>query len=154
MVGGGGWAAATPVAAKIGADNCKVLGKQRRDAAPHQVCLRKAVQQEDRRPGPVGAHEDARLTRLDLGSREVIHHFTFSPSYLSRTSINEKRRFRKAQEAANLLFRSYLGAWAPLPSMQVAPGAHELRNEVGEGICGATCRGSGNRPQQNAEAYE
>jgi hypothetical protein len=39
------------------------------------VCLRKAVQQEDRRAGPVRAHENACLTGLDLGGCEVIHHF-------------------------------------------------------------------------------
>src|ERR687897_138383 len=75
MVPGGGRAAAAPVASKIGADDRKVAGKQRRDAAPHQVCLRKAVQQEDRRPGPVRAHENADLTCLDLGGCEVIYHF-------------------------------------------------------------------------------
>src|SRR5215204_3774766 len=73
MVPGGSRAAAAPVAAKIGADDLKVAGKQRRDAAPHQVCLRKAVQQENRRPGPVRAHENAGLTRLDLRGCEVIH---------------------------------------------------------------------------------
>jgi hypothetical protein len=71
----GGRATAAPVAAKIGADDSKVAGEQRRDAAPHQVRLREAVQQEDRRPGPAVAHEDAGLIRLDLAGCELIHHF-------------------------------------------------------------------------------
>jgi hypothetical protein len=73
MVPGGGRATAQPVAAKVGADYRKGAGEQRRDAAPHQVRLREAVQQEDRRPGPLRAHENAGLTRLDLGRCELIH---------------------------------------------------------------------------------
>src|SRR5215210_1522760 len=92
MVPGGSRAAAAPVAAKIGADDRKVAGKQRRDAAPHQVCLRKAVQQENRRPGPVRAHENAGLIRLDLGGCEVIHHFRPCPFLISITSLS----FREA----------------------------------------------------------
>src|SRR3712207_8033924 len=76
MVRGGDRAAAAPVAAKVGADDRKVAGEQRRDAAPHQVYLRKAVQQEDRRTEAVRAHEDAGLPRLDLGGYEVIHHLS------------------------------------------------------------------------------
>src|SRR5215212_9508200 len=87
MVPGGGRAAAAPVAAKIDADNRKVAGKQRRDAAPHQVRLRKAVQQENRRPGPVRAHENAGLTRLDLGGCEVIHHFRLCSFLSTRAGI-------------------------------------------------------------------
>src|SRR5215212_5851469 len=86
MVPGGGQAAAAPVAAKIGADDRKVAGEQRRDAAPHQVCLRKAVQQEDRRPGPMRARENAGLTRLDLGACEVIHHFRPCSSLRTRAT--------------------------------------------------------------------
>src|SRR5829696_4124412 len=87
MVPGGGRAPAAPVAAKIGADDRKVAGKQRRDVAAHQVCLRKAVQQENRRPGPVRAHENACLTRLDLGGCEVIHHFRPSSFFSTRATI-------------------------------------------------------------------
>ena len=66
MVRRGVRTAAAPVAAKIGADDRKVTGKQRRDVAPHQVCLRKTVQQEDRGSGAAGANEYAGLARLDL----------------------------------------------------------------------------------------
>jgi hypothetical protein len=75
MVRGGDRAAAAPVAAKVGADDRKVAGEQRRDGAPHQVCLRETVQQEDWRTGAVRAYEDGCISRLDLGGREVIHHF-------------------------------------------------------------------------------
>src|SRR6059058_6020279 len=74
MVLGRDRATAAPIATQIGADYRKVTGKYRRDAAPHQVCLRKTVQQEDRRPGPGPAHKDTGLARLDLGSFEVIHY--------------------------------------------------------------------------------
>jgi transposase len=48
------------VAAEIGADDRKVASKQRRDAAPHQMRLRKAVQQED----PGGPDPDERTKML------------------------------------------------------------------------------------------
>lgn len=80
MVRRGDGTTAASVAAKIGADDREVASKQRRDAAPHQVCLWKAVQQEDRWPGTGRAHEDTGFTRLDLGGGEVIHHFPFQPS--------------------------------------------------------------------------
>ena len=48
MVQRGRRAAASPVAAKIGADHGEVAGQQRRHAAPHEVGLWKAVQQQDR----------------------------------------------------------------------------------------------------------
>jgi hypothetical protein len=75
MIAGGHRATTAPITAKISADNSEVACKQRRHAAPHQVRLRKAVQQEDRRPGATRAHEDAGLARLNLGRCEVIHHF-------------------------------------------------------------------------------
>src|SRR5437879_441221 len=65
MVRRGDRAAAAPVAAKIGADDRQVASKKRRHAAPQQVCLRKAVQQEDRRPGSV----DRKSTRLNSSHR-------------------------------------------------------------------------------------
>src|SRR5437763_10348723 len=74
VVRSGGRATAAPVATKIWADHRKATGKYRRDAAPHQVCLWKTVQQEDRRPGAGPARKDAGLARLDLGGFEVIHH--------------------------------------------------------------------------------
>jgi hypothetical protein len=74
MIWGGGWTTTTPVATQIGADDRTVAGKQRRDAAPHQVCPRKTMPQEDRRPGAGPAHKDPGLARLDLGSFNVIHH--------------------------------------------------------------------------------
>src|SRR5437773_11062211 len=74
MVLGRGRATAAPIATQIGADYRKVTGKHRRDAAPHEVCLRKTVQQEDRRPGAGPARKDTGLARLDLSSLEVIHH--------------------------------------------------------------------------------
>src|SRR5437867_2491700 len=74
MVLGRGRTTAAPIATQIGADYRKVTGKHRRDAAPHEVCLRKTVQQEDRRPGAGPARKDTGLARLDLSSLEVIHH--------------------------------------------------------------------------------
>src|SRR5215208_2726314 len=87
MVPSGGRATAAPVAAKVGTDDREVADKQRRDGAPHQVRLRKAVQQEDRRPGPVRAHENAGLTRLDLRGCEVIHHFRLCSFLRTRATI-------------------------------------------------------------------
>src|SRR6266699_23035 len=67
MVQCGDRAAAAPIAAKIRADDCEVGGEQRRDTAPHQVCLRKAVQQEYRRPGTLRTYEDGCLAGVDFG---------------------------------------------------------------------------------------
>jgi hypothetical protein len=75
MVWGGGRAAAASVAAKVGAHDREVMGKQRSNAVPHQVCLREAVQQEDRQPRAVESDEDGGLARVDLGGCEVFHHF-------------------------------------------------------------------------------
>ena len=65
---------AAPITAKIRADDREVTREQRRDAAPHQVRLRKAVQQENRRPAASRADEDRCVARVDLGRGEVVHH--------------------------------------------------------------------------------
>src|SRR4051812_31221444 len=101
MVWGGDRTGAAPVAPQISADDRKVVGKQRRDAAPHQVCLRKAVQQEDRRSRSVRAYEDAGLTRLNLSACEVIHHFR--PCSLLRTRVTPLATITKAVSAERLL---------------------------------------------------
>jgi len=75
MVWRGDRAAALPIAAKISADNGKVVRKQRRDAVPHQVSLRKAVQQENRRAQTQPAHEDTGLVRLNNLGFKVISSF-------------------------------------------------------------------------------
>ena len=59
MVGGRGGTSALSVAAKIGTDNREVASEQRRNTAPHQMCLRKAVQQEDRSTGTAMSHENS-----------------------------------------------------------------------------------------------
>src|SRR5262245_53483442 len=74
MVRGGGRAPTAPVATQVGTDDRTVAGKQRCDAAPHQVGLWKTVQQEERWPRPGPARQDAGLARLDLDSFEVVHH--------------------------------------------------------------------------------
>ena len=74
MVRGGDGTTAAPVAAKVGADDREIARKQRRDAAPHQVGLRKTVQQQDRRSGPGPAQENAGLAGFDFGSFELGHH--------------------------------------------------------------------------------
>ena len=63
---------APSVAAEIGADDGKRFGQPRRDFAPHEMRLGKAVQQEDRRAGAVGADEDPGFRRPDVGGGEVI----------------------------------------------------------------------------------
>src|SRR5882757_1665999 len=73
MVRGGRRAAALPVAAKIGTHHGEFARQQRRNTAPHQVRLRKTVQQEERRTLSAGAHEDAGFTGLDFSGSEVVH---------------------------------------------------------------------------------
>jgi hypothetical protein len=74
VLGVGGRTAALPIAAKICGDHGEIAGQQRGDAAPHQMGLRKAMQQEERRPGAGGPQEDAGLPGLDLGGPEALHH--------------------------------------------------------------------------------
>ena len=74
MVGVDGRAAAAAVAAQIGAHDRELAGEQRRDVAPHQVRLREAVQQEQRRPEARGAHEDGGIACVDLPAHETVEH--------------------------------------------------------------------------------
>jgi hypothetical protein len=73
MVRGGRRAAALPVAAKIGAHDGEFARQQRRNTAPHQMRLRKTVQQQERRARSRSAHEDAGFTGLDFSCCEVVH---------------------------------------------------------------------------------
>ncbi len=66
VIGRGRRAAALSIAAQIGAHDGELARQQRRDVAPHQVRLRKTVQQQQRRAGSRTAHEDAGFTGLDL----------------------------------------------------------------------------------------
>jgi len=103
MIRSGNRATTASVAAKVGADDGKIAGKHGRDAAPHQVCLRKAVQQENWRPGSGPADEDAGLTRLDLGSLEVVQHLEPCSLPRIRATIYGPHRHRHSMEDA---FRS------------------------------------------------
>src|SRR5690348_15933215 len=49
---------AAAIAAKIGADHCEAASKQGRHVSPHQMRLRKPVQQEDSRSRPEAAQKD------------------------------------------------------------------------------------------------
>ena len=66
MVRSGRRAAALPVAAKIGTHDREFARQQRRNTVPHQVRLRKTVQQQERWALSAGAHEDAGFTGLDF----------------------------------------------------------------------------------------
>ena len=84
--------AALAVAAKVGADDGKLVRQQSRYTAPHQVSLGKAVQQKQRRPGAVGAHEDSGLACVNFGDREIVHDFEsilvfHRQHYRSRTDV-------------------------------------------------------------------
>jgi len=60
MVGQRGRATAVAVAAQVGADDREPLGEPRRNVPPHQMRLRKAVQQHQRRAGPESPRENLR----------------------------------------------------------------------------------------------
>ncbi len=72
MVRSGRRAATTAIAAQVGTDYGEAAGEQRRDVAPHQVRLREAVQQQDRRARAEAAHMDARFGRLHFKRVEIL----------------------------------------------------------------------------------
>src|SRR5262249_39598950 len=61
-----GRAAAVSVAAEIGADDGEPSGEPRRDVAPHQMRLRKAVQQHQRRARSETPRKNLRACAGDL----------------------------------------------------------------------------------------
>ena len=69
VIGGRGRATALPVAAQVRADYGKAACQQWRDAAPHQMRLRKTMQQQHRRAGSRVADEDAGVTGVDVVRR-------------------------------------------------------------------------------------
>jgi len=73
MVRGRDRATAAPVAAPVGADDREVVGEQRGHLAPHEVCLREPVQEEERWAGPGPAQKNAGAARVDFGGFEGVH---------------------------------------------------------------------------------
>jgi hypothetical protein len=63
--------AAAAIPAKIGADDRKVAGQQRRDATPHQVGLWKTVQQEERGSRAAATQKDRRLLCLKVDGFKI-----------------------------------------------------------------------------------
>jgi hypothetical protein len=64
MVGGGWWTRALAVGAKISANESEMIGESRRDIAPHPMCLRESVQQQDGR-------SIAAVLNRDVGASDV-----------------------------------------------------------------------------------
>lgn len=80
MVRTGGRTIAPAISAKIGADHGEVLREQRRNVSPHQMRLRKSVQQENGRPRTGPTDEDPGLVRLNIGGVEILELHWPSPS--------------------------------------------------------------------------
>src|SRR5262249_1909682 len=74
MIRRGEGATAAPITGKVGANHGEVAGEQGRHAAPHDVRLRKAMQEEDRRPGAGSAHKDRGLAGVDVAGFEIVEH--------------------------------------------------------------------------------
>ncbi len=72
VVARGGWTTALSISAQIGANNAELLRQQRRHPPPHQVGLREAVKQQQRRPSTSPAHEYAGFAGLDLSRLELL----------------------------------------------------------------------------------
>jgi hypothetical protein len=56
---------AVSVAAQVGGDDGEALGEPRRDLVPHEVRLRVAVKEQQRRAGAAADEVDLRLARRD-----------------------------------------------------------------------------------------
>src|SRR4051794_11445005 len=72
MVRTGGRTIALAISAKIGADHGEVLREHRRNVSPHQMRLRKSVQQENGRPRTGPTYEDSCLVRPNIGGFEIL----------------------------------------------------------------------------------
>ena len=57
---------AAPVAPEIGGDDCEMLRKLGRDAPPHHVRLRRAVQEKKRRAHPAAHRVDGDAVHIDV----------------------------------------------------------------------------------------
>jgi hypothetical protein len=66
--------AAVAVAAEVRADHGVAPGQRRRDAMPHDVGLRVAVQEQERRPGAADPHVDRGLAGRDVAPLEAFEH--------------------------------------------------------------------------------
>jgi len=72
MVGTRSGTAASAVAAKIGTDHCEMASQQGRHGTPHQMRLRKPVQQEDSRSRSEAAQENTRFLRLQFNRFKIL----------------------------------------------------------------------------------
>jgi hypothetical protein len=70
----GGRLAAVAIPPQVCDHDGEVLGQSRSDLVPHHVCLRDAVQQEDRRALATAPHPNHRLTGVDHHVREAVKH--------------------------------------------------------------------------------
>src|SRR5437667_171558 len=75
---------AAAIAAQIGTDHREAASEQGCNIAPHQMCLREAVQQEDGRSRPEAAQKNTRFVRLHFDGLEMLpgrgaHHKWASP---------------------------------------------------------------------------
>ena len=63
-----------PVACEVGGDNGEMLGQEGCHRVPHHVCLRIAVQQQQRRSAAADAGEDQAAVGLELAVNEILEH--------------------------------------------------------------------------------
>ncbi|WP_352729079.1 hypothetical protein [Mesorhizobium sp. M0276] len=62
------------IAAQIGADDAEPAGQRGRNVAPHQMRLRKAVQQQQRRPAAGTQREYDGVAGVDFRTLKIIEH--------------------------------------------------------------------------------
>jgi hypothetical protein len=98
------------------------LDKQWRDSVPHQMCLRKPMQQQQRRPRTGRADKDFSVVRRDLAASEAVNGHQDSPSI---------PRYRRPRPAVDMPRR--MGDWKagrPRPSAPLE--LYHLARDVGE----------------------
>jgi len=83
VVGRRGRLVARAIAAQVGHDHREVGGQGRSDLVPHDVRLRIAVQQQQRRPVARPAQVDARLAGVDVEGLEAVEHARASQKRVS-----------------------------------------------------------------------
>src|SRR4051794_30942138 len=77
MVRGRGGTPAATIAAKVGANHREAASQQGRDGAPHQMGLRKPMQQQDSRTGPETAQKNTRFLHLHVKSSKILERLGF-----------------------------------------------------------------------------
>jgi hypothetical protein len=74
VIGSRGWASALPIPPEISTDKGEVTGEQRRNVAPHQMCLWKSVEQQNGWPVAQPTIEDRRFPGAHICDLRTVEH--------------------------------------------------------------------------------